>query len=323
MENKNRKNIPIFFAADENYLPCLAVTVKSIELHSSPDYMYDIKVLTDGFSDDGCAALRRLETENVRISVVDVNEVIARSRSLLKLRLRDYYSEAIFYRLYIPMLFPKLERAIYIDCDIVLNDDIAKLYFTDIGDNILGVIADESIPKVPPFVDYVRAWVGVEPEEYFNSGVLLMNLKAFRSEKIYEKFFEILNEHNFETVAPDQDYLNYLCHGRVTYLPGGWNKQPDPSNAPAEEELHLIHYNFYMKPWLYEGVYYDEKFWAVADLTQFGEPLRARRAAYTEEEKRIDKEGGDKLVGGAAVLASTEGGFLATLGTAGSYSLKG
>ncbi len=310
-----RQVIPIFFAADENYLPYLAVTVRSIIDHASDDYVYDIKVLTDGFSQSGVEALERLATENVRVQTVDVNEVISNSRKLLRLRLRDYYSEAIYYRLYIPLLFPRLERAIYIDCDIVLTDDIAKLYFTDIGDNILGAVADESIPKVPPFAAYVRHWIGIEPEEYINSGVLLIDLAAFRRERIFERFSSIVNQYNFETVAPDQDYLNYLCHGRICYLPGGWNKQPDPNNAPDEDSLHLIHYNFYMKPWHYNGVFYGERFWQVAERTEFYEKIRLQLDEYTEEERLLDRDGGERLASAAGELALTPGGFAEVLGS--------
>lgn len=320
MNCENKEIIPIFFAADENYLPYLAVTAKSLSDHSSDNYIYDIKILTDGFSEEGLEKLRAMKLKNVTISVVDINEAIKHSRKLLRLRLRDYYSEAIFYRLYISSLFPKLTRAIYIDCDIVLLDDIAKLYFTDMGDNILAAVADESIPCVPPFVSYVRHWVGVEPHEYFNSGVLVMNLTEFRRARIAEKFSELVHTYNFETVAPDQDYLNYLCNGRVKYLEPGWNKQPNPDNPIDREELHLIHYNFYNKPWRYSGVQYEEDFWAVADSTPFGEAIRRGFETYTDEERKKDAEGGEKLVGSAAELSLVEGGFRITLGD--SYRAK-
>ena len=310
----SKTRIPIFFASDENYLPYLAVTVKSISDHSSDDYIYDVKILTDGFSEEGVSSLRAMNLRNVEISVVDINEAISHSRKLLRMRLRDYYSEAIYYRLYIASLFPRLERAIYIDCDVVLVDDIAKLYFSDIGDNILGAIADESIPQVPPFAAYVKHWLGKEAEEYINSGVLVINLTEFRKAKIMEKFSELVNTYNFETVAPDQDYLNFLCHGRIKYLPAGWNKQPSPAFLIPREELHLIHYNFFNKPWHYSGVMYEEEFWRIADSTPFGDTIRRGFECYTDEEREADKTGGDRLVASADELSRTEGGFKETLG---------
>ncbi len=310
----NKTRIPIFLASDVNYLPYLAVTVKSIADHSSDDYIYDVKILTEDITEEDIKPLSDMNMRNVEISIVDVNEVISKSRKLLRVRLRDYYSEAIYYRLYIAAMFPKLERALYIDCDIVLVDDIAKLYFTDIGNNILGVIADESIPAVPPFAAYVKHWVNKEMHEYFNSGVLVMNLVEFRRERILEKFSELINKYNFDTVAPDQDYLNFLCHGRVKYLPAGWNKQPSPAFVIPREEIHLIHFNFYNKPWHYAGVMFEEEFWRVADSTPFAEAIHRGFDNYTDAEREEDKIGGDRLVSSADELSRTAGGFRETLG---------
>ena len=310
----NKERIPIFFASDENYLPCLAVAVKSIADHSSDEYIYDVRILTDGFSESALASLRAMELPNTEISVVDVNEAISRSRKLLKLRLRDYYSEAIYYRLYIASLFPRLTRALYVDCDVVLVDDIAKLYFSDIGNGILGAVADESIPAIPAFAAYVKHWIGKEAEEYINSGVLVMNLAEFRKCRILEKFSELVDKYNFETVAPDQDYLNFLCHGRIKYLDIGWNKQPTAENRLPVSRLHLIHYNFHNKPWHFSGVAYEEEFWRVADTTPFAEALHRGLREYTDEQRAADALGGARLVESADQLSRTEGGFRMTLG---------
>lgn len=310
----NKERIPIFFASDENYLPYLAVAVKSISDHSSDEYIYDVKILTDGFSDAALDALRAMELRNMELSVVDVNEAIAKNRKLLRLRLRDYYSEAIYYRLYIASLFPRLTRALYIDCDVVLVDDIAKLYFSDIGNNILGAVSDESIPEIPAFAAYVKHWIGKEAEDYVNSGVLVMNLTEFRRCRILEKFSKLVEDYNFETVAPDQDYLNFLCHGRIKYLDIGWNKQPTAENRLPVSRLHLIHYNFHNKPWHFEGVAYEEEFWRVADTTPFADALHRGLCEYTDEERAADALGGVKLVESADQLSHTEGGFRLTLG---------
>ena len=61
-------------------------------------------------------------------------------------------------------------------------------------------------------------------EDYFNSGMLVMNVKAFKDAKIEERFIHLLNTYCFSTVAPDQDYLNALCKNRVLHLPSSWNK---------------------------------------------------------------------------------------------------
>ena len=268
------RRIPVFFATDNNYVPYLATAIKSIADNGSDGNIYDIKVLTDGLSDEVVGQLRAMDAPRCEIEIIDVSDVVRAHRRGIRSRLRDYYSESIYYRIFISSLFPELERAIYVDCDVVLVSDIAELYDTDIGDNIFGVIADECIGAVPEFCEYVERWVGVKPERYYNSGVLLMNLARFRSERIETSVTELISRFDFDTVAPDQDYLNFLTRDKVFYLDGVWNKQPNTANPIPPESLKLIHFNMFNKPWKYEGVLYEEEFWRYADRTPFAEVIR-------------------------------------------------
>lgn len=307
------RRIPIFLASDDNYLPYLAVTVKSIADNGTDGNIYDIKILTGGLSEERVDMLLSMDLPRVNIEIVNINDTVNDHRAGLRKRLRDYYSESIFYRIFIASLYPELDRAIYIDCDVVLVDDIAKLYDTDIGDCILGGVADESIPSVSEFCDYVERWVGVAPERYINSGVLLINLDEFRRARIESLITELVATYNFDTVAPDQDYLNCLCKDRIYYLDLSWNKQPKQERRIPASHLHLIHYNMFNKPWHYHGVEYSDEFWAVANTTPFIEELRAGLIGYGEEKKRKDIEGAVMLVTNAARLARESGGFRETL----------
>jgi lipopolysaccharide biosynthesis glycosyltransferase len=296
-------------ASDDNYIPYLMITAKSISLHSSDEYIYDVTVLSSGLEPQNIRKLRHLELDNVNISIVNMEKNVKPLREKLRATLRDYYSEAIFYRMFIASMYPRLTRAVYIDCDTVLVDDIAKLYFTDIGDNILGAVADESIPNVPEFCDYVKNWVGVPVSKYVNSGVLLINLKEYRQNLVLEKFVDLIEERNFATVAPDQDYLNYLCKGRIYYLDSGWNKQPKADNLLPIVEQHLIHYNLYNKPWHYSDVAYSDVFWNVAKMTPYYTDILMELVEYTDEQKEKDIAGGARLVEHAAKLAERQDGF--------------
>jgi len=308
-----KKHIPIFFACDERYLPYLAVSVKSISDHASDSYVYDVRVLSDGISPEGLATLRQLECERVRIYYVPMAEKLKGIRTRLESRLRDYYSLSIYYRMFIPSMFPELDRAIYIDCDTVLNTDIAELFTVELGDALLGAVADESIPGVPEFSEYVEKWVGVPKERYFNSGVLVMNLEGLRESGFEDRFSELLMRYNFDTVAPDQDYLNYICMGRVHYLDAVWNKQPIPNNLLAPDRVKLFHYNMFNKPWHYDGVAYEEAFWSVASQSPFAKFISEEKLSYTDVERHKDIEGGRRLIEKAGALAKSSGGFRESL----------
>ena len=308
-QNHARTRIPIFFACDNNYIPYLAVTLASIDAHASDEYDYEAFILTEGFCEQKLNKLFGMPLTHVKIRTVDVSHRITHIRERLSSTLRDYYSVSIFYRLFIPDLFRGLDRAIYLDCDIDLNDDKANLNYMDIGDNILGVITDETIAPIGAFRDYTEKVIGTPPGKYFNSGVLLINAKAFREEKIEEKFIYLLNKYNFRTVAPDQDYLNFLCADRVFYLDAGWNKMPHKSSNFDTRYLHLVHYNMFEKPWRYNGVTYSELFWNAAKKTPFYDDINAEYDGYSNDMRKRDQLGAEKLLRAAEDITESKCSF--------------
>ena len=285
---KIKSEIPIFFSTDDNYIPCLSVAIHSLEANASDENNYRIIILHTGMSLLGKMELKRLETDNVRISFQNISHITNKMSKDLKLRLRDYYSETIYYRMFIPSMFPEYEKAIYLDGDIILQDDIANLFNIDLKDNLLGAAIDYVVNTTPEFVAYSDAALGLPAKHYFNSGVLVMNLREMRKARIEEKFITMLLNYNLDTIAPDQDYLNVLCKDRVTYFSDTWNKMPDFGKMYDISELHLIHYNMYRKPWHYKDMPYEEAFWKYAKETSYYEKLLKERSEYTEEQKAND-----------------------------------
>lgn len=307
------KNIPIFFAADDNYAAPLSVSIGSIKRSASDKYIYEIRILSSDMSRENRERLERMSEGKIVVSVVDITDAVNDKRWKIS-HLRDYYSESIYYRLFIPNLYPEITKAVYIDCDTVVLTDISELYFTDIEDNLLGAVADECIPYIDEFSRYVERWVGVPRERYFNSGVLVMNLEGLRREGISELIFDSIERYGFETVAPDQDYLNAFCRGRVHYLPPKWNKQPNHESYIHPIHLSLIHFNMFNKPWHYFGVLYENEFWKCAEDSEYLEQLRADREGYTDEKKERDINATVRLITTAGELADKRGGFAEVLG---------
>ena len=123
-------------------------------------------------------------------------------------------------------------------------------------------------------------------KDYFNAGLLIMNLDQFRKQKFEEQFVEMLNKYKF--VVQDQDYLNVICQGKVQYIDPMWNKSPCNPNVPVED-INLIHYKLIWKPWHAEVPYGDE-FWKYADKTAYKDIIRNIRANYTQEQYKKDIE---------------------------------
>ena len=311
LTENNKPIIPIFFASDDNYVPFLAVSIKSLLDNASKDYYYKIYVLTEGISNTNEIRLRELVVEDSEIIFVDLSSNIAKIRDRLSATLRDYYTESIFYRIFIASMYPEYSKAIYLDCDIVVLGDISKFYNIDLGDNILGAVNDDVIVTNAEFRDYSENGVGVEYTKYFNSGVLLMNLDEYRKEKIQQRFVYLLIKHNFETAAPDQDYLNVLCYNKIHYIDKSWDKMP--VGDEYDGELNLIHYNNFRKPWYYDDVDYGEYFWEYAKKTGYYEDILEIKNAFTPANHQAKLDGAVKLVEFTRKIVNSDNNFCKVL----------
>lgn len=290
---KSNKEIPIFFAVDDGYIPFLAVALRSLIDNSSKDNFYLIKVLHTNINDDNKKSILKYEQDNVDIEFVDLNYYVAKIKD--KLYTRDYYSKTTYFRLFIPNLYPQYDKVLYLDSDIVILDDIAKLYNIDLGDNLVGGAPDDVIQKIKVFSEYAEIVVGVKDyRKYFNAGVLLMNLDAMRKFKFQEKFLYLLDKITF-AVAQDQDYLNLMCKGRVKLFDRTWNRMPMEDKHIKTSDVKLIHYNLAYKPWHFEDILYKEFFWEYAKKTEFFDLIQSIKENYSEEDRLKDIEKDKKL----------------------------
>ncbi len=282
------KIIPIFFTIDDSYAPFLATALTSAIDNSSPRRHYRAIVLYQELSVENRARLTRLATEHFEIVCMPMRSGTESITDRMSNRLRcDYFTLTIYFRLFIPAMFPEFDKGIYIDSDVVLRGDLAELFDIDIGDNLIGACPDFSVMRVPPLVKYIENAVGVKKQEYINSGVLLMNLKKLREVELDRHFLTLLNTYHFDCIAPDQDYLNAICSGKIFYLDACWDAMPVEDKPPLATAK-LIHYNLFSKPWCYDGIQYGEYFWQYAANSGYLAEIEAYKAAYSDEQKASD-----------------------------------
>lgn len=286
------KEIPVFFAVDNGYIPFLGVALKSLIDNTSKENKYAIKILYTSVTEENKKRIKKYEQENVTIEFVDLNKQLNEIKE--KLYTRNYFSNTTYYRLFIPELYPEYDKTVYIDSDTICLSDIANLYNIDMGDNLIAAVPDGVVQAIDVFKDYVERVVGVaDYNKYFNAGVIVMNLKELREYKFEEKFIYMLGKIRFE-VAQDQDYLNRLCKGRVKIIDYAWNRMP--IMGKREGEINLIHYNLGSKPWYFDDILYQEYFWKCAEKTEFYNEIKAIGAKYTDEDKEKDDANSAKLI---------------------------
>lgn len=298
--------IPVFFTIDDNYAKYAACAIKSIAINSSKKYDYSIIIISEGLTEENINKLKQLETENVKISFKEINEGLDSITDREENKLRcDYFTLTIYMRLFIADMFKEYDKAIYIDSDVVVPGDISELYNIDLNNNIIGACNDLSIMEVPELVNYIENAVGVNKSKYINSGVLLMNLKMMRDCEFTTKFLKLLNQYHFDTVAPDQDYINAMCNGKILYLDTTWDTMPNNNNKPLEKPK-LIHYNLFQKPWCYDNIQYSDYFWKYAKQSGYYEELLTFKKNYSEKQKDSDNKCLEVLIKKADKLTSNE-----------------
>lgn len=282
------KEIPIFFTIDDNYAPFLSVALNSAIKNSSTLNRYKAIVLHQDLSDENKRRLKALETEHFAVDFIPMQSGLESITDRMSNRLRcDYFTLTIYFRLFIATMFPQYNKGVYIDSDVVLTGDVAELYGIDIGDNLIGACADKSVVDVPELANYMENAVGVDRHEYINSGVLLMNLKKLREVRFDEHFLNLLNTYHFDCIAPDQDYLNAICNGKIHYLDEQWDAMPNDGQPPLERAK-LIHYNLFAKPWCYDNIQYGDLFWHYAEDSGYYDEIRAYKDGYSDEQKASD-----------------------------------
>ncbi len=282
--------IPVFFTIDDRFAPFCNAAIASLADHADNTRNYRIIILYQDLSFTHRAQISAFSKDNVEIQFRPMTENLSLITDRMGNRLRaDFFTLTIFYRLFLPRLFPEYDKGIYLDSDIILTTDIARMYDVDLRGKLLGAVADSSVEDEPVLVDYIEHAIGVDRKEYVNSGVLLLDMKGLRRHRLAETFLHFFETYQFDCIAPDQDYLNALCNGRILYLDPRWDTMPVKGKMPIADPW-LVHYNLYEKPWHYENVPYEQYFWKYARKCACYPEIQEIKHSFTENEKALDEE---------------------------------
>lgn len=303
--DKFTKVVPIFVTINNEYAPYAAAAINSLFKHSNKSRYYRVIILHDGLSFANRLRFRNLVTKNCAIQFKKITNSLWLRAVVSYVSKRkgmgDFFSKAVyFYRFFIPLLFPRYEKAVYIDSDTILRGDVGKLFDMDLGENLVLAMPDPKVSNIPEFKEYVEKALGVPASEYVNDGVMLMNLKKMRKEKYLSQMVEMMKEFDADLVAPDQDYLNVIGRGAIGHIGREWNAEP---TAEFDKETMLVHFNLFNKPWHYKNVPGERIFWNAAKGTGFYGDLKRQQEAFDDSKQKSDQEKVGALIEKAGVLA--------------------
>ena len=205
MKEERQEPVSLLVSLDEGYVPQLRVMLTSVYLN-------------DPFRDHELHLLHRSLSA---VSLASIAECCARygfrfyphavaDELFQDAPVTDRYPREMYYRLMAgELLPPQLEKVLYLDPDILVINPLTPLWDLELGEHLFAAAAHTGKTELSNSVNRIRLKVD---HDYFNSGVLLMNLKACRQCIRPQELFAFVRAHEKELLFPDQDVLN-MCYG--------------------------------------------------------------------------------------------------------------
>ena len=221
--------LPIVFTCDDAYFKYANVVITSIIYNQNRNCRYEINVLSEFISNENMMLARKqLESH----SNFTINFVILKDFDSSKFFLNSYMSISTYYRFYIPQLFSRYDRILYLDSDLIVDADISDFASLDFDDKLAICCPSPFIRnKVLKGDDekfslnyFTHVLKMPDPLQYFNAGVMLYNVKKMNEIDITTKLFEALEDIK-EPFLQDQDILNSVLsnNGGVKLISSKYN----------------------------------------------------------------------------------------------------
>lgn len=297
---KTNNNL-IILSSDNNYSLYLGVCIQSIIYNANSKINYDIIVLEDNITDNNKKLITELAQDKNNISIRFFNMQIFSDKYKTIFFTRAQFSIATYYRFFIPEIFSKYNRALYLDCDLVICKDISPLFETKFDNYCIIATPDiqvinDCVQKQPvdgwnlPFNTYLHNILDIKNiNEYFQAGMMILNITKLKTMKMSLKCIEKLKEIR-HPVYVDQDILNSVFYKQVKFTDLKWNymyhiQKTDylvgniPSNLydqyiKAKNEIPcILHLTGRQKPWNNPNQIFAEYFWKYARQTPFYEKI--------------------------------------------------
>jgi UDP-D-galactose:(glucosyl)LPS alpha-1,3-D-galactosyltransferase len=228
---------PIVCGVDDGYLQPLSVLVESIAAthHEAIDELR-LVVLHHNLSTAGARALEA-QTGRLRLAV----ELRSVARPDARYRVDGWASDAVYLRLSIGDALPDAEAALYLDADTLVRRDLRPLLTKELAAAPLGAVRDPQNPRLAQGIA-MPGWstLGLPGErEYFNSGVMLMNLTECRRRDLFVQAARFLVDHPECARFWDQDALNWAVADSWVRLDRRWNTF---ALSPLASRADFVHY---------------------------------------------------------------------------------
>ncbi len=211
----------------------------------------------------------------------------------MNLHERDYCNTSTYLRFIILDLLKHYDKAIYLDCDIIVNHDLADLYSIDIGNNYVAACRDIPMSsrcnthnnEGKKYYDYIKNELKLTNVfDYFCAGIMIFNIKEMTPTISTKYLFDIALSKPW--IYQDQDVLNMVCKDKVYFLDLRWDcfsfhKDFDEKTMfyspkylideylQAKKDPYIIHYAGQMQPIYQPEVTHSQIYWNIFKKSPF------------------------------------------------------
>jgi lipopolysaccharide biosynthesis glycosyltransferase len=202
-----RNYINVDYAFDSSYQYITHVSMKSIMLSQNRDTFIIFHILVSSkIKDKEKEVIDKIAKEynNCEIKYYYIGD------RFKEINVKAYitWSTAMYYRLRLPDLLPNEKRVLYLDCDTLVYKDLTNLYNYNIeGKYFTGMLEPRDL-----------SYLGLNVDNYINTGVMLFNLDELRKDDVAKKIEEFLIKYNYRLWFPVNDSLNTVCHKKNGYF---------------------------------------------------------------------------------------------------------
>lgn len=201
-----KKAINIAYMVDNNYVPYMITSMHSAIKNKNKESVYNFYIIAENFSSENIDKIKKIKEHNVNIEIIPARQKTLDYSHLGRFALFKIAMQKIF----IPDYLEDVDKVLYLDADTLVQKDLNKIYSTNMGGAYIGATKDGLMYQFPEHITEI----GLDWRKfYFNSGVMLLNLKDMRKDAIIEKSITYFNTH-YE-VFGDQDILNVVVNDKV------------------------------------------------------------------------------------------------------------
>lgn len=287
----------IVYITDETYAMPTCVSIQSLIENREEKSQYRIYVLTFGLSEDSIWHISAIKGEGIEVIIRKMDGAYT---ELYEHSVTSYthVSEVALCKFDLPNIFPDLDKALYVDGDIIFNMDPSKVFEVDLSEYYLAAV-DDMGDTYKDGISRLASQIDLSEKRYFNSGFMYLNLGNMRQDHVPERLYQY--KKTGINYFVDQDALNVVLGKKRHSLPYVYNFRASIINEMDLLEIGLkceenyngveecltkqvvLHMTDKMKPWKYNMPwltdvfkYYYAKSVYKDEMLQFENSLRCK-----------------------------------------------